>query len=368
MSTHAASQTRSLPISVRNLTKTYGAQHALDNVSIDIRAGEFLTLLGPSGSGKTTLLMALAGFVSPDAGSIRFGDQEVATLSPHKRGLGMVFQSYALFPLMSVAENVAYPLKIRGLRKADIAAKVADALAMVQLDGYGERRIQQMSGGQRQRVALARAMVFEPRIILMDEPLSALDKKLREHMQIELKTLHRKLGATIVYVTHDQREALTMSDRIAVVNHGKIVQLDQPETLYRRPRSLFVADFVGESVPLPVEVSGGVTRFRGKALNCAEPVSGGAGAHFLILRPELVELRSAGAAAVSDVNELEGVARDVIFQGDSVLVLVDLGEGQEIGVRVPANRTAQAGLPAPGATIRLGLHRSDTLVVPEAAS
>jgi len=144
MSTHAASQTRSLPISVRNLTKTYGAQHALDNVSIDIRAGEFLTLLGPSGSGKTTLLMALAGFVNPDAGSIRFGDQEVATLSPHKRGLGMVFQSYALFPLMSVAENVAYPLKIRGLRKADIAAKVADALAMVQLDGYGERRIQRL--------------------------------------------------------------------------------------------------------------------------------------------------------------------------------------------------------------------------------
>jgi putative spermidine/putrescine transport system ATP-binding protein len=311
--------------------------------------------------------MALAGFVSPDAGSIRFGDQEVVTLSPHKRGLGMVFQSYALFPLMSVAENVAYPLKIRGLPKEEIAKKVAGALELVQLDGYGERRIQQMSGGQRQRVALARAMVFEPRIILMDEPLSALDKKLREQMQIELKALHRKLGATIVYVTHDQREALTMSDRIAVVNQGKIVQLDKPEALYRRPRSLFVADFVGESVALPVEMAGTVPCYRGKILSCAEPVLRGTGSHFLILRPELVELRAAGAAADSDVNELEGVVRDVIFQGDSVLVLVDLGQGEEIGVRVPANRTAQAGLAAPGSAIRLGLHRSDTLVVPEAA-
>jgi putative spermidine/putrescine transport system ATP-binding protein len=368
MSTRATNEARSLPISVRSLTKIYGAHRALDDVSIDIRAGEFLTLLGPSGSGKTTLLMALAGFVSPDAGSVRFGDQEVVALSPHKRGLGMVFQSYALFPLMSVAENVAYPLKIRGLPKAEIAQKVAGALAMVQLDGFGDRRIQQMSGGQRQRVALARAMVFEPRIILMDEPLSALDKKLREHMQIELKALHRKLGSTIVYVTHDQREALTMSDRIAVVNQGKIVQLDQPEALYRRPRSLFVADFVGESVALPVEVSGGVASFRGKALRCAEPVSGGSEARFLILRPELVELRAASDITNGDVNELEGVARDVIFQGDSVLVLVDLGDRQEIGVRVPANRAAQASLPAPGAAIRLGLHRDDTLVVPEAAA
>lgn len=367
MSTRTTNEARALPISVRGLTKTYGAQHALENVSIDIHAGEFLTLLGPSGSGKTTLLMALAGFVSPDAGSIRFGDQEVVTLSPHKRGLGMVFQSYALFPLMSVAENVAYPLKIRGLPKAEIAKKVADALETVQLADYGERRIQHMSGGQRQRVALARAIVFEPRIILMDEPLSALDKKLREHMQIELKALHSKLGATIVYVTHDQREALTMSDRIAVVNQGRIVQLDKPEVLYRRPRSLFVADFVGESVALPVDMAGSVPRYRGKSVSCAEPVSGGTGPHFLILRPELVELRAAGAAVDGDVNELEGVVRDVIFQGDSVLVLVDLGEGEEIGVRVPANRTAQAGLAAPGSAIRLGLHRSDTLVVPEAA-
>ena len=368
MSNSVGGPSRSLPISVSGLTKTYGAQRALDAVSIDIRAGEFLTLLGPSGSGKTTLLMALAGFVQPDRGSIRFGDEEVVTLSPHLRGLGMVFQNYALFPLMSVAENVAYPLKIRGLPRAEITARVAAALAMVQLGAYGERRIHQLSGGQRQRVALARAMVFEPRIILMDEPLSALDKKLRELMQIELKALHRKLGATIVYVTHDQREALTLSDRIAVLDQGRIVQLDTPEALYRRPRSLFVADFVGESVALPVEVAGGIATWQGQALQTAGPVAGQPGPHFLILRPELVALRPAGQAPEADLNELAGVVKDTIFQGDSVLVLVGLDSGHEIGVRVPASRGSQTGLPTAGSRVGLGLHRDDTLVVPEAAA
>ncbi|MDG2058301.1 MAG: ABC transporter ATP-binding protein, partial [Tateyamaria sp.] len=200
---------QSLPIDIANLSKAYGSVKALDDVSLNIAAGEFLTLLGPSGSGKTTLLMALAGFVRPDGGSIRFGDQEMIATPPHKRGLGMVFQSYALFPFMTVAENVAYPLKVRGVSKSDQKTRAERALDTVQLSGYGDRRITQLSGGQRQRVALARAMVFEPQIILMDEPLSALDKKLREDMQIELKALHQKLDATVVYVTHDQREALT---------------------------------------------------------------------------------------------------------------------------------------------------------------
>ena len=242
MSTHAASQTRSLPISVRNLTKTYGAQHALDNVSIDIRAGEFLTLLGPSGSGKTTLLMALAGFVNPDAGSIRFGDQEVATLSPHKRGLGMVFQSYALFPLMSVAENVAYPLKIRGLRKADIAAKVADALAMVQLDGYGERRIQQMSGGQRQRVALARAMVFEPRIILMDEPASALDPASTDRIENLIGELCANY--TIVIVTHNMQQASRVSHQTAFFYKGKLIESGPTMKIFTHPSEKKTEDYI----------------------------------------------------------------------------------------------------------------------------
>ena len=233
-----SSNVQSLPIEVSSLCKAYGSIKALDHVSLNIAAGEFLTLLGPSGSGKTTLLMALAGFVRPDSGSIKFGDREVIATPPHKRDLGMVFQSYALFPFMTVAENVAYPLKIRGVSKSDQNTRAERALDTVELGGYGDRRINQLSGGQQQRVALARAMVFEPQIILMDEPLSALDKKLREHMQIELKALHQKLDATVVYVTHDQREALTMSDRIAVINQGRIEQVDTPERLYREPHSL----------------------------------------------------------------------------------------------------------------------------------
>jgi len=196
----------SLSISVTALTKTYGDFFALNNVSIDVKAGEFLTLLGPSGSGKTTLLMAIAGFNRPDSGRICFGDDDVTVLPPHKRGVGMVFQNYALFPHMSVFENVAFPLKLRKIAADEKHRRVTEALKTVQLSDFSERGIDQLSGGQRQRVALARAFVFGPKILLMDEPLSALDKKLREEMQIELKQLHRQLGVTTVYVTHDQRE------------------------------------------------------------------------------------------------------------------------------------------------------------------
>ena len=212
--------TSALPIAIRNLTKRYGKVYALNAVDLDVHSGEFLTLLGPSGSGKTTLLMAIAGFNRPDSGSIKFGTDEVILTPPHKRDVGMVFQSYALFPHMNVADNIGFPLKLRGVGAAERDKRVEEALETVQLGGYGARNIDQLSGGQRQRVALARAFVFGPRILLMDEPLSALDKKLRERMQIELKHLHRKLGVTTVYVTHDQREALTMSDRIAVINDG----------------------------------------------------------------------------------------------------------------------------------------------------
>jgi putative spermidine/putrescine transport system ATP-binding protein len=352
---------RSLPISIRGLVKTYGAMRALDDVSLDIRAGEFMTLLGPSGSGKTTLLMALAGFVSPDSGSIRFGEQEVIATSPHKRGIGMVFQSYALFPFLSVVENVAYPLKIRGVDKREQRRRAEAALEMVQLGAYGERRIHQLSGGQKQRVALARAMVFEPRIILMDEPLSALDKKLREHMQIELKALHRKVDATIVYVTHDQREALTMSDRIAVIDKGRIAQLDRPEALYRRPRSVFVADFIGESVLLTVRRDGAAVTLQGRALHLAEPAPDGAEALHLMIRPELLRLDPPEDGAH---NLLTGEVRQGIYQGDSVLMLVDIGEGREVSVRIPASRAAQDAIPEPGRPIRLGLHRDDSIVLP----
>jgi putative spermidine/putrescine transport system ATP-binding protein len=256
----------SLPIVVRQVTKAYGAVHALDHIDLDIHSGEFLTLLGPSGSGKTTLLMVLAGFTRPDHGSLKFGDAEVIRLAPHKRDVGMVFQSYALFPHMDVAANVAFPLRLRSVPKADAARRVDQALEMVQLAGYGARRVDQLSGGQRQRVALARAIVFEPRILLMDEPLSALDKQLREHMQIELRRLHEKLGMTTVYVTHDQREALTMSDRVAVIDHGRIMQLDAPRRLYEQPANRFVAEFIGESTFLPVEAAGGAFFYAGQKL------------------------------------------------------------------------------------------------------
>ena len=245
--------TTALPITIRGLTKKFGSLHALDSVDLDVKSGEFLTLLGPSGSGKTTLLMAIAGFNRPDSGSILFGEKEMILAPPHLREVGMVFQNYALFPHMSVAENVAFPLKLRKIAKAECDQRVEEALNTVQLAELGNRRIDQLSGGQRQRVALARAFVFQPRILLMDEPLSALDKKLREQMQIELKHLHRKLGVTTVYVTHDQREALTMSDRIAVINHGQLQQVDTPEVIYNQPANSFVADFIGESTMLPLK-------------------------------------------------------------------------------------------------------------------
>lgn len=245
-----------LPISISGVTKTYGKVHALDNVDLEIHEGEFLTLLGPSGSGKTTLLMALAGFTRPDSGSIRFGDEEIILKPPHLRNVGMVFQSYALFPHMSVAANVGFPLKLRKVARADIDKRVAEALATVQLDGYGERRISQLSGGQRQRVALARAIVFSPRILLMDEPLSALDKKLREQMQFEMRNLQQSLGITFVMVTHDQYEAMTMSDRIGVMFNGQLKQVDTPTTLYARPCDQQVAGFIGEMNILPARLLG----------------------------------------------------------------------------------------------------------------
>jgi putative spermidine/putrescine transport system ATP-binding protein len=357
---------QSLPIVLSRLCKAYGSVKALDNVSLNIAAGEFLTLLGPSGSGKTTLLMALAGFVRPDYGSILFGDREMITTPPNKRGLGMVFQSYALFPFMTVAENIAYPLKIRGLSKSDQKMRTKHALDTVELDGYGDRRVSQLSGGQRQRVALARAMVFEPQIILMDEPLSALDKKLREHMQIELKALHQKLDATVVYVTHDQREALTMSDRIAVVNHGRIEQVETPERLYRQPNSFFVADFIGESVSLPVEVSNKKAHLNGRVLKSDLPISEGRGGHRLVIRPELLEVILGEIPETA--NDFSGHVYDIIYQGDSILVIVQHESLGQINVRVPANRAGQKGLPSQGERIGLALHPEDTIIVPEHGS
>lgn len=234
-------------LAVRDASKRYGALTVLDKVSVDIHKGEFLTLLGPSGSGKTTLLMMIAGFVEPTAGRIMLGDRDISRIPPEARGFGMVFQGYALFPHMSVAENVSFPLRIRRMGSADIRERVARALDMVQLTHLAERRPRQLSGGQQQRVALARALVFEPELLLLDEPLGALDRKLRVDMQLELKQLHQRLGTSFVYVTHDQEEALSMSDRIAVLHRGRLAQVDTPGRIYERPTTRFVADFLGES-------------------------------------------------------------------------------------------------------------------------
>lgn len=352
---------QSLPIAIKGVTKTYGSIYALKNVDLDIKSGEFLTLLGPSGSGKTTLLMALSGFLRPDFGSIKFGDEEVILKPPHKRGIGMMFQSYALFPHMSVSQNIAYPLKVAKRSKQDIQVAVEEALETVQLGGYGRRRISELSGGQRQRVALARAIVFRPKILLMDEPLSALDKNLREAMQVELRSMHERLRMTTVLVTHDQREALTMSDRVAVLRHGHLEQLDTPTNIYEAPRSAFVAAFMGESTFLEVDVVGSEVRYADRILRGAtDAVINGPG--LVVLRPEKLEI-----AEVSDdrpdLNMFCGTVKNVLYQGESCLVSVVLQDGNLVSIRRFLNQANRRKIPLVGEPITLALHPDETVVV-----
>ncbi|PNG21317.1 ABC transporter ATP-binding protein [Streptomyces cahuitamycinicus] len=241
-------------LSVVALRKTYGDVVAVDEASMEIAAGEFVTFLGASGSGKTTTLMMLAGFCEPDSGTITVGDRDVTKLAPQKRNLGFVFQQYLLFPHMTVSENVAFPLTLRGVPKDEIRRRVGETLEIAGLSGFGGRRPRELSGGQQQRVALCRALVYRPPVILMDEPLGALDKKLRDQLQVEIKAIQQELGLTVIYVTHDQEEALVMSDRIAVMRNGLIEQFDTPRELFERPRTPFVADFLGAANFLPGRV------------------------------------------------------------------------------------------------------------------
>ncbi|RLF55767.1 MAG: polyamine ABC transporter ATP-binding protein [Thermoplasmata archaeon] len=234
-------------LSLHDVTKTFGDVKAVNRVSLDVQQGEFLTLLGPSGSGKTTTLNMIAGFEIPTSGQILLKDRDITSVAPNNRGIGMVFQNYALFPHMTVFDNIAFPLKMRKVPRQEIRERTEEVLELVELPGFEKRYPNQLSGGQQQRIALARALVFRPDILLMDEPLGALDKKLRDHMKLEIKHLQESLHITVIYVTHDQEEALTMSDRIAIMNNGQIVQLDNPAELYEAPASLFVADFIGES-------------------------------------------------------------------------------------------------------------------------
>ena len=349
-----------LPITIRNVTKTYGPVFALDDVSLDVQSGEFLTLLGPSGSGKTTLLMVLAGFTRPDNGSLKFGDAEVIRKPPHLRDVGMVFQNYALFPHMTVAGNIGYPLRLRKMAKAEVATRIDRALETVQLAGYGDRRIDQLSGGQKQRVALARAIVFEPRILLMDEPLSALDKKLRDRMQIELRHLHEKLGMTTVYVTHDQREALTMSDRIAVVNHGQIMQLASPQHLYDLPTNRFVADFIGDSTFLNVTREGEQVLYDGTPLKYSGALPD-TDTLSLMIRPERLHLATPENA--DHCNLFQATASDVVYQGDSYLLYARLADGEEISLRGTVRSGVVSQLPSVGDPVTLALDMADTVLI-----
>lgn len=351
-------------VSIRQAGKAYGQFRALDDVSLDVAPGEFVSILGPSGSGKTTLLGILGGFVPPTTGSIWFGNRDITFEPPHKREIGIVFQNYALFPHMSVGENITYPLRARRLPKATWPAKLQSALEMVELPGYENRKIHELSGGQRQRVALARAMIFEPGLILMDEPLSALDKQLRENMQIELKRLHKRLGATIVYVTHDQREALTMSDRVAIMNKGKLVQVDTPERLHDHPANAFVARFIGEATLLPVwRESDSAVRLGEQLLQTAHPVPDGSDLHLVVHSEKLVV---ADGWEPQASNRLAGTVTDTLYQGESIRVFVRLKGGGGLSFRLASNHAGRALMKAPGEPITLALHPEDTVIVPEA--
>jgi len=350
-------------VEIRSASKSYGAVRALDDVSLYVAPREFVSLLGPSGSGKTTLLGLLGGFIQPTSGSIHFGDRDVTLVPPHKRDIGVVFQNYALFPHMSVGENVAFALRARRLPKASWPAKVRTALAMVGLAGYEERGVAQLSGGQRQRVALARAIIFEPRLILMDEPLSALDKQLRESMQIELRELHKRIGATIIYVTHDQREALTMSDRIAILKDGRLIQIDRPEQLHDHPVNSFVASFIGEASLLPVRrLDANSVGLGTTVLRSARAVPNG---DALILAVHSEKLLIDDGAGDPARNRLTGTVTDVVYQGESLRIFLALPDGTALSLRQPSHHEANRRIPTLGGSLSVTLHPEDTIIVPK---
>jgi putative spermidine/putrescine transport system ATP-binding protein len=346
-----------------HVQKSYdGETLVVKDLNLSIGKGEFLTMLGPSGSGKTTCLMMLAGFETATHGEIRLGGRNINMVPPHKRGIGMVFQNYALFPHMSVAENLAFPLEVRGMGKSDREGKVMRALDMVQMGAFANRRPAQLSGGQQQRIALARALVFDPELVLMDEPLGALDKQLREHMQFEIKALHERLGITVVYVTHDQGEALTMSDRVAVFNDGRIQQLAPPDELYERPKNSFVAQFIGENNKLPGTVEEYsddkcLVRLATGELIDATPVNiRKKGQETLVsIRPERIEFKP--EMMPPGAHMISAEVLEVIYMGDIFRTRMRVA-GSEDFVMKSRNTLGQTKL-HPGETIKIGWHPQD---------
>jgi putative spermidine/putrescine transport system ATP-binding protein len=343
--------------------KSYdGETLVVKELNLTIAKGEFLTMLGPSGSGKTTCLMMLAGFETATSGDIRLAGRPINQVPPHKRGIGMVFQNYALFPHMTVGENLSFPLEVRGLAKAEREVKIARALDMVQMGAFISRRPSQLSGGQQQRIALARALVFDPALVLMDEPLGALDKQLREHMQFEIKHLHESLGITVVYVTHDQGEALTMSDRIAVFNDGRIQQLAPPSDLYERPENSFVASFIGENNKLQgtiKELSGDKALVRlptGELIDATAVNVKEKGARTLVsIRPERVEFKP--EMMPPGAHTLDAEVVEVIYMGDILRTVLKVAGSDDFVMKM-RNTLGQTRL-APGQKIKVGWHPQD---------
>jgi putative spermidine/putrescine transport system ATP-binding protein len=333
---------RGVAVSLRGVRKTYGEVHAVDGVDLDVMDGEFFSLLGPSGSGKTTTLRMIAGFELPTEGSVLLEGRDVSVLAPYERDVNTVFQDYALFPHMDVGDNVAYGLMVRRVPKVQRRERVADALQMVRLAGFEQRRPSQLSGGQRQRVALARALVNRPKVLLLDEPLGALDLKLREEMQIELKGIQRTVGITFIFVTHDQDEALTMSDRIAVFNEGRIDQVGAPAEIYEAPATAFVAGFVGTSNVL-----------QGAA---AHAITGNSGR--FTVRPEKIQMAEPGAPLDDGEVGAEGTVRDVVYLGVNTRYIVTLeGGGELVVVQQNLSTSSSEALAAKGRRVKLHWRR-----------
>ena len=346
-------------LSLTHLQKVYGDFNAVDDVTIDIADGEFLVLLGPSGCGKTTTLRMVAGFVPPSAGKITIGERDVTVLPPWKRNCGLVFQSYALFPHLTVAENVAFSLEMRKVPPGDRAPRVAEALRLVQLSGFNERYPRQLSGGQQQRVALARALAMQPDVLLLDEPLSNLDAKLRQEVRVEIRDLQRKLGLTTIMVTHDQEEALTMADRLVVMEKGKVRQIGNQRELYEKPADRFVAGFIGRSAFLDGETTA-PGRFRSRGgLDISVGAASGTGAATLALRPERI---SVAAEAGPCVNRFEARVEHVSYLGALLDIDVRLSEHDRMLLQLP-NRQGSIE-PKPGDTITIGWAEDAGLVYP----
>jgi spermidine/putrescine transport system ATP-binding protein len=353
-------------IEIRGVTKRFGGFTAVDNVSLSVRAGEFITLLGPSGCGKTTLLRLLAGFETADEGTILLDGADVSHLPPYRRSVNQVFQSYALFPHLTVRENVGFGLRMQGVPPAEAAERVREAIDQVSLAELGDRLPHQLSGGQRQRVALARAIVCRPKVLLLDEPLSALDAKLRHAMQLELKHLQRRLGLTFVFVTHDQEEALTMSDRIAVINQGRIEQLGDASEIYHKPRTPFAADFIGQANLLSVTVvgrNGTTARVRlGGSLEltvASAELAAGAEKALLSIRPEKIHISK---HRVEAENVFEARIQEEIFQGATDQLLLVTDQGVRFHALV-ANESAIAEAFHEGDRVYCGLHLDDLVIV-----